>query len=544
MAAYELARRDVSVRVVDRAPQRSPQSRALVIHARTLETFDLAGLADVFLARGYPSPGLNVGLGGENKPISVDMRVLDTRYPMMLVLPQRDTEEILTDALKSYGPQTEWNSALTHIEQSDDGVAATIDTGESPSELIQASYLVGCDGAHSTVRRLVNLAFEGEQHSEIVLLGDVKVDRVFVRSRITNFTSPRGFLSILPFLGDYVRVFAVDFAHQDHNRTEELTLEELQDTVNAIAPRPIRLREPRWLTRYVAPSRQVRTTRAGRVFLAGDAAHAHSPAGGQGMNTGLQDAANLGWKLAMVLRGHAGAELLDTYDQERSSVHAAARHGTDQMFRTFTLRNPALKVARDIAARLAVPRGFVQRRLAQSLSGLGVNYRHTPRARAANTSRGLSHEALRAGQRVPDMPLWQPHQGLVRLYEVMRQPGYTLVVCATADRITNARPQIDRLISDVGKGGEYLQCVLVIDEGAIEDTEIGAPVLVDITRSFAKKMGTVHGSVVLIRPDGYIAAHRPDFDPAVIPLESPPAHGNSDSPADSDSRLQRKGVRS
>jgi 2-polyprenyl-6-methoxyphenol hydroxylase-like FAD-dependent oxidoreductase len=323
MAAGELARRGASVRVIDSASERSPQSRALVIHARTLETLDLAGLADDFIAVGYPLPGLNIGLGGSARPVAVDMRVLDTRYPFMLVLPQRQTEEILSEALKSQGVQTEWCSTLSGIEQSPGHVVATIDDGDGRLRRVSACYLIGRDGAHSVVRRLVNLPFEGEQRSELILIGDVKADTSFIRSRITNFTSPRGFVSVLPFLGEYVRVFAVDFAHQSGDRSDDLTLQELQETVDAIAPQRISLSEPRWLTRYVAPSRQVRTTRVGRVLLAGDAAHAHSPAGGQGMNTGLQDAANLGWKLAMVLRGHAEDELLDTYDQERHPVHTA-----------------------------------------------------------------------------------------------------------------------------------------------------------------------------------------------------------------------------
>jgi 2-polyprenyl-6-methoxyphenol hydroxylase-like FAD-dependent oxidoreductase len=499
MAAGELARRGIAVRIVDKAPQRSPQSRALVIHARTLETLDLAGLADTFLARGYPSPGLNVGLGGRGRPISIDMRVLDTRYPFMLVMPQRQTENILADALKTHGAQTEWCSTLTGIEQTAEGVVATIQGGDGRQERVRAAYLLGCDGAHSSVRRLVNLAFEGEQLSALVLLGDVKVDRGFARTRITNFTSPRGFVSLLPFLGEYVRVFAVDFAHQDRTRDEELTLAELQDTVNAIAPQPVSFSDPTWLTRYLAPSRQVRTTRSGRVFLAGDAAHAHSPAGGQGMNTGLQDAANIGWKLALVLRGNAGAGLLDSYDAERHPVHTSVRHGTDRMFRTFVVRNRVLKSARDMAARVAVPSTPIQRRLAENLSGLAIGYRH-----AAKADAGLPRGALRAGDRVPDVELWTAEHGLVRLYEIMREPGYSLFVYAEAERI--GAEVFDVFEATAGLGG-LLRSNLVVNEGALDGSEIGAPVYVDVAGRFATKLGAVHASVLLARPDGYLAAH-------------------------------------
>lgn len=512
MAAGELARRGVAACVVDRAPHRSPQSQALVIHARTLEIMDLAGLADEFLARGYPSPGLNIGLGGDANPVSVDMRVLDTRHPFMLVLPQRETEEILTDALKAHGVEPQWHSPLTGIEQSADDAVATIDTAEGKQRRIRSKYLIGCDGAHSTVRRLVNLPFTGKQSSDLTLIGDVKVDETFMRSRITNFTSPRGFVSILPFLGDYVRVFAVDFAHQEHSRDEHLTLEELQDTVNAIAPQPIALRKARWLTRYIAPSRQVGTTRMGRVFLAGDAAHAHSPAGGQGMNTGLQDAANLGWKLAMVLQGRAGDALLDSYDAERHPVHAAVRHGTDRMFSTFVVRNPALKIARDVAARIAVPRAAVQRRLAENLSGVAVNYRDQMHGSGAD---GLPRGALKAGDRVPDVTLWRAHHGLERLYEVMREPTPSLFVYVTAEGISADRGRIEQLIASLADRNGWMRPKLVLDEGVVGETDIGAPVFVDITRQFATKLGATHGSVLLARPDGYLASHHAGFDSAI-----------------------------
>src|SRR5436309_9950278 len=151
--------------------------------------------------------------------------------------------------------------------------------------------------AHSLVRDALGLPFEGEDLADIVFLADVKLDAEFVRSRIANFTSERGFLSILPFLGTYSRVFAVDFTKQDRPPTDALTLEDLQETVDAIAPRRIALREPTWITRFRSPSRSDPRLRTGSAFVAGDAAHSHSPAGGQGMNAGIQDAFNLGWKL-------------------------------------------------------------------------------------------------------------------------------------------------------------------------------------------------------------------------------------------------------
>jgi FAD binding domain len=233
------------------------------------------------------------------------------------------------------------------------------------------------------------------------------------------------------------------------------------------------------------------------------------------MNTGLQDAANLGWKLAMVLRGHARAELLDTYDEERHPVHAAVRHGTDRMFRTFVVRNPVLKLARDVAARTVVPRAPVQRRLAENLSGLAVNYRHARWARAPTAN--SSHGVVRAGDRLPDVELWTAHRSLIRLYQVLREPGYTLFVYAKADGVEKDRARIVQLVQAAnGVAGDWLRPRLVLDEGVLDDAEIGAPVYVDIADRFAGKLGARRGSVLLARPDGYLAAHRAGFDRAVL----------------------------
>jgi hypothetical protein len=193
-------------------------------------------------------------------------------------------------------------------------------------------------------------------------------------------------------------------------------------------------KKPRWLTRFYAPSGQVPTNRVGRAFLAGDAAHAHSPAGGQGMNTGIQDAFNLSWKLAMVLRGDAPEELLASYDVERHPVDARIQRETDMMLRSFLLRNPVLKAARDLVARVLVPLPPVQRRLAGDLSGVGVNYRFTARSREDRASE-LPRGAAQAGDRAPDVELWYAWRPSVRVYELLREPGYALFVFASATRL-------------------------------------------------------------------------------------------------------------
>jgi 2-polyprenyl-6-methoxyphenol hydroxylase-like FAD-dependent oxidoreductase len=507
MAAGELARRGVTVRVVEKQVSKSDLSKALVVHARTLEIMDLAGIAERFVERGYPAPGLDIGLSGSSGSLSVNMRGLHTRFPYMLVLPQRRTEEILEERLAEEGVRVETGAELVAVEQDKGSVTATVRTADGGESRIRARFLVGCDGAHSSVRKLVGVPFEGKQMSELVLIGDVRANAEFVRSRITNYTSSRGFVSILPFLGEQVRVFVVDFTKQHRARGDELELHELQDAVNAIAPRPITLSEPTWLTRYVAPSRRVRSTQVGRVFLAGDAAHAHSPAGGQGMNTGLQDAANLAWKLAMVLRGAAPPDLLSSYSRERQAVHAVVGHGSDRMFKAFVLRNPALKMLRNAAANLAVSVPPLQHRLAANLSGLAIGYT----ADREYVARSLPRAALRAGARVPDVPLWEMGRSETRVYELLRSGGYALFAYASVDRLGAGRSRFRDMVRSAVTSHPDIAVHVVIDEGVFDPAEFGgARMHVDVRNEFRARFGVGHAGVLLLRPDAYLAFHLSD----------------------------------
>jgi len=212
--AGELARRGVTTRIIERRADKSSLSKALVLQARTLEMMDLADLADEFLERGYPAPGLDIGLSTD-EPVAVNLQHLDTRFPFLLVLPQVDTEQILERRLSQHGMTVERGVSFERLERNDaEGVAAIARHDDGGEEQIRSNYLVGCDGTHSLVRDALGLPFEGEDLADIVFLADVKLDAEFVRSRIANFTSERGFLSILPFLGTYSRVFAVDLRNR------------------------------------------------------------------------------------------------------------------------------------------------------------------------------------------------------------------------------------------------------------------------------------------------------------------------------------------
>lgn len=477
---------------------------------------DLCGLIDAFLELGYPAPGLNIGLHGSGGA-AVDLRQVDSRYPYMLVIPQNETESILEDRINREGLYIDRGCQFVTLRQSETGVTAIVRKREEIDEELRADYVIGCDGTHSTVRDSIGMLFEGTEIDWTAFLADAKLDAHFIRSRITNFTGRRGFVSILPFMGEYARIFAVDFEKQDVDVHEELTLPDLQDTIDAVLPDRVTLHDPRWITRFRSPSREVPSMRKGRVFLAGDAAHSHTPAGGQGMNSGLQDAYNLGWRLASVLRGEAPGELLDGYHEERHAVNRQIQHETDQMFRSFVLKNPVLKAGHDLLLRSLLPIPHVQKTLSADLSNLGVEYTFT---KASEKERNREHGiggGLRPGQRVPDADLWLPGRPYLRLYERLRSPSMSLFALVVADRLDAERDSVSSFMETVeGAFGDHLSRTVIMNEGLPEEVRVPADVLVDHKGQFASRTGAKHGSLLLIRPDGHLAFHRSGWDPDTV----------------------------
>ena len=237
--------------------------------------------------------------------------------------------------------------------------------------------------------------------------------------------------------------------------------------------------------------RQVPRYRVGRVFLAGDAAHTHSPAGGQGMNTGIQDAFNLGWKLAQVVQGRAPEALLDSYHAERHPVGKRALRASDLILRSLLVRRKPLRLARDTLFKLFVPLPFVQRTLSHNLSGVGVRYPTPPGAGAL------------AGNRVPDIELRDTDFRSVRLYELLRAPSYTLIVYTSPERVRGGGAELTRLLALAAQ--DEVSVHVVLDAGLPDQHELRADVLTDYKGEFNQKLSAQPGEVFLLRPDAYIA---------------------------------------
>jgi len=324
--AGELLRRGLSVRVVDKLVAPTPHSRAIGVHARSLEILDDLGVADELIARGMRITG--AALQTARGPIAtVTFDELDTRYPFILCVSQVETETVLRDLLAARGGAIERDTELVALAQDERGVEAVLRTPRG-DERARASWIVGCDGAHSGVRHALGIDFEGHAYEETFVLADVRIDWDAPLERVSTFLHEDGVAALFPMQGGRWRVIA--------SNAEALgaqpSLDDVRSLVEPRVGRALAMRDAAWISPFRIHCRQVARYRHGRAFLAGDAAHIHSPIGGQGMNTGIQDAHNLAWKLA---RG--GETLLESYHAERHAIGRDVLAQTDRVTRVALL---------------------------------------------------------------------------------------------------------------------------------------------------------------------------------------------------------------
>ncbi|GGM75899.1 putative aromatic compound monooxygenase YhjG [Lentzea pudingi] len=359
--AGELRLGGASVAVLETRRERDPNSKALTIHPRTIEVLDCRGVAEPFLAEGLRIP--NGHFGGLSDRL--DFSVLDTPYPFTLALPQARTEELLQERALEMGATVRRGCRVTALVP--EGVSL------ADGEVVAARYVVGCDGVRSTVREAAGIDFAGTDATTWGWLGDVVLDEPPARG-FASVTGPSGGLMVVPLPGGVHRIVGGDSATNRAEWPGELTLDELRATVRAIAGTDFGLRDPKWLSRFGNATRQAVSYRSGRVFLAGDAAHMHFPAGGVGMNVGIQDAHNLGWKLAAVVAGRADAALLDTYHSERHPVGAELLRHTRAQTALMTGYSPEGQALRAVLSGLIASAPDMSKELAERLSGLDVDY--------------------------------------------------------------------------------------------------------------------------------------------------------------------------
>ena len=395
--AAELARYGVPLRIIDRAAERTDKSKALVLWSRSLELMDRLGCTGTFVAAGMQVNGASI-YAGERRIGHVGFAAEATPYPYALMIPQSDTERLLEEHLASQGIRVERQVELLRFAAGADSVDATLRHADGREETLRTPWLLGCDGAHSLVRHGLGMEFDGDTLPSQWVLADVHLANVPTPpDEISVFWHADGVLVLFPITPVRYRVIADIGETDDAGARHDPTIEEVQALLDRRAPGGMRASDPVWLAGFRINERKVKTYAAGRVFLAGDAAHIHSPAGGQGMNTGMQDAFNLAWKLAMVTRGTAPAGLLDSYSIERSAVGDVVLANAGRMTAAATLRGDLKQGVRNFIASLVLQVPAVQRAMGQTLSELSIAYPTSPL-----TVPGGSHSGGPAGgERMP-----------------------------------------------------------------------------------------------------------------------------------------------
>jgi 2-polyprenyl-6-methoxyphenol hydroxylase-like FAD-dependent oxidoreductase len=411
-AAGDLARCGRSVVVLERWPDVNPSSRAFATMARTLEVLDARDLADDVIAKSHLAPGVSIFAGAR-----IDLTHLHSEFQFVAVTPQTNVDRALAGYATSHGAEIRRGFEVVALEQDSDGVSVTArpKDDEDPGHRTtwQADYVIGADGAHSTVRDLVGADFPGKTILSSIVLADVKLADGPTDSVLTLGISRERFAFLAPYGrndddGAWYRTMVWDRHHQVPD-TEPVAPAEVIDVLTRAMGRDLGVRDVGWLSRFHCDERQVTQYRYGRVFLAGDAAHVHSPMGGQGMNTGIQDAANLAWKLDAVLGG-AADHVLDTYQSERHPIGKRVLVQSGLMARGVTLRPRIARGLRNLIAPriLRVPR--VRDAVAGSFAGTALRYPH---------ERGLDRLV---GTRATEIPL---RQG--KLTHLQRSAGFVLI---------------------------------------------------------------------------------------------------------------------
>ncbi|MDX2167731.1 MAG: FAD-dependent monooxygenase, partial [Deltaproteobacteria bacterium] len=379
--AGQLARRGLRVAAIDRNAAPTDKSKALVVWPRTIELLAAAGMAEPFLAAGlHATEGRLYSSGRELTRL--DFAHNRSVYPFTLMIAQSETERLLDADARAAGAAVERHTELLRFAQDAGGVSAVLRGADGSETTRRVDWLIGCDGAHSTVRHALGLAFAGAAENNDWILADVRIAGDLPRDEVRIFLHPDGVLATFPLLPNRTRLI-IDLGPQRGPTPPEPTLAEVQALLDRRAPLGLRAHDPEWLSGFRINERQVPTYRIGRVFLAGDAAHIHSPAGGQGMNTGMHDAFNLAWKLALVQRGRARESLLDSYHAERHPIGAMIVRGAGAVTRMGTLRQPQAQRLRDTAMRTLYRIPAVPRTVVDVLCETLIHYRGGPLSRDA-----------------------------------------------------------------------------------------------------------------------------------------------------------------
>jgi 2-polyprenyl-6-methoxyphenol hydroxylase-like FAD-dependent oxidoreductase len=513
MMAGELARHGIRPRIIDKLPAPSDKSKAFGIHARTMEIFDNLGIVERFLNEGNPCNALT--LYDEGKELAeIDFSHIESKYPFVLILAQSETERLLTEHLRWFRIQVERETELIGLEQLHGEVRAKVKLSDGSEECISSYYVVGCDGAHSTTRHILDLEFKGEPYPNYWLLADCDINWNYPRHRLSAFIHPEGTVAYIPFSDVRGRLIFELPRSRVEDEQREPTIEDVKRLAHERGLKYESLDNPVWVAYFKLHHRIVNRYSVGRAFLAGDAAHIHSPVGAQGMNLGIQDAYNLAWKIALVLRGSSPKNILDSYNHERRPIGEEVIGLTDRATRMVALHNPVLNAIRNTLVPIVTRVSSLQEKMTNTLAQVEFHYKGSPivsenwhPSRIPGWDKVFSH-LLEAGERITDYKLLSADKKAeTNLYHVLKGVKHKLLLFTGKEPDAQELDELTKI--SVNIISNYLELVdvrlITVGNGTPFDSSHFPSIYIDKDFRMHKDFGAAKASLYLIRPDGYIA---------------------------------------
>jgi 3-(3-hydroxy-phenyl)propionate hydroxylase len=512
--ASELRRHGATPRIVDKAAGPKNISKAMILHVRTQEVFDAMGTLTAAKSRSVPLR--SVELVAYGKYIGQwNLEGIDTPVVHPVILGQDRTERLLGERLVELGGRVDWNVEATSFTQNAEGVETTLKHADGREEKVRSRYIVGCEGSNSMVRKSLGLSFEGERYEgEQFIQADCKIRWSMPKGRSYLFLTGHGYMMVIEMPDDRVRVFislpdnAAKAAHDpDEVVVEDLNavppLREVETALNQLSGLDATLSDDTWRARYRTSHRYADRFRVGRAFVAGDAAHIHVPLGGQGMNTGIQDAFNLGWKLAYALRGTAKPSILETYQEERHPVAEALIHGTDRAYKFVLHANDMLRSAVGFLGPFAIKLDAVQTKFRNTLEEVEIAY-----PKSALTKEAARASGPTAGQRVIDAPIVSmPSMETVRLWDLLKGAHWTLLLLPgtspSADTFRSLMLAADAVTSR-GLGESVRVQVVAVEPPPSNALRAEVSLHLDRTMQLHRRYGDGASGIYLLRPDRYV----------------------------------------
>jgi 2-polyprenyl-6-methoxyphenol hydroxylase-like FAD-dependent oxidoreductase len=501
--ATALSHQGLKYRLIEKNAVPTDKSKALVLWSRSLELFAPLGLTQAFIESGNKAEGGSVYADGK-RIVHFGLTGDDSPFGFPLMIPQNETERVLSEHLQNHGATIERQVELVSFVERPDSVVCQLRYANGREESAETSWLIGCDGAHSTVRKSAGIPFTGHAEPNDWMLADIHIEGSLPEDEVSVFLHAKGALVFFPITRDRFRMIA-DLGKADALvKRADPTLTDAQAKVDERGPGGLILSDPVWLSNFRINERKVAEYRRGRVMLAGDAAHIHSPAGGQGMNTGMQDVFNLAWKLALVQRGQGRTErLIDSYSLERSAIGDQVLKAAEVFTTIATLRNPIAQSLRNHVAPILTSFQFIRDKVRRNWSEISINYRHGPLCSQQWPS---MTGGLAAGDRLGDAPLASALDGHAStLLETLDGKRHTLLLLPGKDNESLSRLIMVAEETNQAFPGILAAHLILKRKTANPDAaSSGLAVWVDTEARAHEQLHASEATLILVRPDGYI----------------------------------------